>query len=617
MKPGQRPISGKPRVPGRTALPGWAPTGARATGQPDLRPVPVRITRRAGLAGVADTAPADLLALDLLAVDPVAVGPVLADTVLADTVGRPARVTELTRPSGAGRVPAGCTGRAGRTPAAPTVTREAGPADRYPAGPEGRACRRPAPGPKAPVRPDPARLGRGQPGWGVLPLAASMARRPARPTGHGSHSGQSRRGRSTRDPFPAAWCRAAWCRAAHLRLTGRMTVMGETAPGRGSRIRAGPTPPGRAARSTVAGPTAPDQPGACPTAAVTRAAARRPTTSPTSPSSSPAARCSPARCRLRRFRLGRSRPDRPDGCLLPRRSSLARPLVSSGLATPARPDPRTSDRRRAPASSPPAPASRTADRLHRGSSLTPVSPLLPVSSAPECRTADRLVRDSSPTLVSSLPPASSTPVCRPPGRGPASRFPGRLDTARLVSSVSPVGSVSLVSSVSPGPAGQFPPGGQAPPGWAEVGPLPPGSFPPGAFATGAPGDPAARYRARGPIDGGSAVAEGGSGTARSIDDDGDRVLTPTTIYAPGSLITSPEADEVGPGGAPGGPSAPPPTAGPVPQTRMDARSAHQAGARVGHRSQSDRDQLGQEFRPAATVASTRSSHTPCPSNAAA
>ncbi len=104
-----------------------------------------------------------------------------------------------------------------------------------------------------------------------------------------------------------------------------------------------------------------------------------------------------------------------------------------------------------------------------------------------------------------------------------------------------------------GPGGQFPQDGRAPAGWAGADPLPPGAFQPGGFAARASGDPAAPYHPRSPIDGSSAAAEGRPGAARHDDTDDERVITPTTIYAPGSLITPSDGDS---GSVPGGPGAP-------------------------------------------------------------
>lgn len=181
------------------------------------------------------------------------------------------------------------------------------------------------------------------------------------------------------------------------------------------------------------------------------------------------------------------------------------------------------------------------------------------------------------------PPGPGGPV--PPSPGP--RFPG-----------------GQAPGYGPGPYGNgphddLPPGhfhGQAGPGSRPPGPMPPGAFAPGQhaaspgqappgyypeyYAEGGPqagGPGAARFAPPGPYATGRAAP--GRFAAHPADSDPDRVLTPTTIFAPGSLVNPPDGGEddprdsrslAGPGAAPPGYGAPP---GYAPLPAQEPRSA--------------------------------------------
>ena len=153
----------------------------------------------------------------------------------------------------------------------------------------------------------------------------------------------------------------------------------------------------------------------------------------------------------------------------------------------------------------------------------------------------------------------------PPGYPPPGQFPGSTGQGP--------GTPGGPYQAGPTQAGFFAPGQQqAPPGYyaagmTQAGPPAAGPFvPPGQFSAGQafPGAPAAQY---GPgWTGQAAPSSGAPGnsrprTIRQVDDDPDRVLTPTTIFAPGSLVTPPDDGEgdrfdsrpsAGPAGTPPG-----------------------------------------------------------------
>ena len=226
---------------------------------------------------------------------------------------------------------------------------------------------------------------------------------------------------------------------------------GRTGFTEGSRTRVPPMPAGRAAHRTEESQPSEDRTPECRTAGVSPATARSgsasqartgPAMDPEAPgrspgrrvpgrsrrgssfpgssflgssflgSSFPAGRFRPGPCRLGPFRPGRCR---PGGCRLALRSSPGRPLRgSSGRDTPARPDPGTSGSSRResaafhrercrPASLPPVPAYRPADRC-------------PVSSLPR-----RLVTPRPASSASSAWPASSASSALAPSSGRAGR----------------------------------------------------------------------------------------------------------------------------------------------------------------------------------------------------
>ena len=188
----------------------------------------------------------------------------------------------------------------------------------------------------------------------------------------------------------------------------------------------------------------------------------------------------------------------------------------------------------------------------------------------------------------------------PPGYPPPGQFPGPPGQGQGSPGGPYQGGPAQAGSFGPGqqqgPPGQVPPGYHAA-GRAHAGPpvagqfAPPGQFTadqafheaapaaqfaPGWTGAGAPGPagqgagggsfPAGHGGQGGPLPGGPWPGDGQAGNARpgprrQIDDDPDRVLTPTTIFAPGSLVSPPDGAEgdrrdshpfAGPGGAPPG-----------------------------------------------------------------
>jgi hypothetical protein len=161
------------------------------------------------------------------------------------------------------------------------------------------------------------------------------------------------------------------------------------------------------------------------------------------------------------------------------------------------------------------------------------------------------------------PTASASGPVPPNQYGPGQHMPGRMD---------------------PGPI----PPGQFGYGQFQTGPIPPGQAGPrphgpvandGPYVGGGPGAPGPRDGwsqpgARRPAGKGMGQGDGRqdqgqgrgpAGRGSQPANDGDRVLTPTTIFAPGSLINPPDGGEQGEQGAPGpgygaaaGPGASPP-----------------------------------------------------------
>ena len=188
------------------------------------------------------------------------------------------------------------------------------------------------------------------------------------------------------------------------------------------------------------------------------------------------------------------------------------------------------------------------------------------------------------------PPGQAAPPGQfAPGTLPGEPMPGGQFGAAQYGAARtdhPVNTACLVSTERP-PAWS---GRQPSVHWSESGPFPPGGFSPGSAGPGsAASGPTlsgrrhpARPRDRPPSSRARAVCRparpGRRGTPRAtkVDADGERVLTPTTIYAPGSLIVTPEGGENNPRGpAASGPPTPGP---PAPDTAdLDTTSPDTTG----------------------------------------
>jgi len=129
---------------------------------------------------------------------------------------------------------------------------------------------------------------------------------------------------------------------------------------------------------------------------------------------------------------------------------------------------------------------------------------------------------------------------RPYGQGQQAAAPGQVPPGYYAAGMAQAG-----------PPGQFVPPGQFTGGQAFPGAAPAGQFAQGWAGPGGPGPAAPGPRGQsGTWPGGPVPADGPTGNShpgpgRLVDDDPDRVLTPTTIFAPGSLVNPPDGGEAG------------------------------------------------------------------------